>query len=441
MDIQLKTDQDCVKTFHITVPVEEVQSFVEEAAREIKEKAAMPGFRPGRAPLDLIKARFGKEIRADILEHQLPKWAREVDEQHKLNPVVEPYASDIHFEEGEPFSCDLLFEVEPEVPAIPDYSTAIEVPKIQIQEERIQGTLDGLRERAATLKPLEGEAVEGDYAEVSLLKKGQAKPFPLFRMASSTSEHPLDGAILGKKSGESFPLVVVAPSDPKARTLAPGEYSVTLTKLARREVPNLDDDLAKTFGAETLDELRAKIRKDMEAEAGNRSRRIQEDLVVGELIKRHPFPVPPTLIDRQLQGDMEDIASSLASQGLDPGKALDWQTVAKSRRPDAERKVRTYYLLEAIAARESLSVPEEEVDHYFEARAAAHGKVEVTGKTLKESYAKEGRVESIRKLLLHGKALDLLLSKASVTFTEGIPRPEEGSNGPDSHGGGADEPR
>jgi trigger factor len=441
MDIELKSDQECVKTFHITVPAEEIQPLVEETAREVKEKAALPGFRPGRAPIDLIKSRFRKEIREEILEHQLAKWAREVDEKHKLAPVVEPAAQEIHFEEGQPFSCDLIFEVAPQVPAISDYSTSIEVPKVVLPEDRVEKTLEGLREQAATLKPVEEGAQDGDYVEASLLKKGQAKPFPLFRMATPKSEHPLDVALLGKKPGEVFPLTVAPVEDPKARTLAPGQYSVTVSRVARREVPALDDDLAKTLGAENLEALRAQIRQDMEAEAQGRSRRIQEDRIVQELLNRHPFAVPPTLVERQLRGDIEEIASSLASRGVDPGKALDWNKVATSRQPEAERQVRSYYLLQAVSEREGIEVPEEELDAYFEARAASQGKAEITGKAMKEMYVKEGRLDSARSLLLHRKALDLLLSKASVTFTEGIPRKEEEPHGPDSDGGGADEPR
>jgi trigger factor len=441
MDILLKSDQDCMKTFQITVPVEEIQPLFEEAAREVREKAALPGFRAGKVPLDLIKTRFRKEIREEILEHQLPKWAREVDEKHKVNPVVEPYVTELKFEEGEPFSCEMMFEVAPEVPAILDYATTVEVPKIEIPEDRVQGAVDGLRERAATLKPLEDGAQEGDFAEVSLQKKGQSKPFPLFRVASSASEHPLDGALLGKKAGDVFPLTVTPAADSKARTLAPGEYSITVTRVARREIPAADDDLAKTFGVETLETLKSKVREDIEAEVRGRSRQIQEEKVVEELLKRHPFPLPPTQVERQLRGDLEEFASSLASRGVDPSKSLDWEKVAQARRPQAERQVHTYYILEAVAEREALKVAEEELDAYFEARAATIGKPEATAKSLKEGYVREGRLDSLRHMLLHRKALDLLLSKASVTFTDGVPRPEEEIHAPDSDGGGADQPR
>lgn len=441
MDIQLKSDQDCVKTFQVTVPVEEIRPLFEESAREVREKAALPGFRPGKSPLELIKNRFRKEIREEILEHHLPRWAREVDQKHGLNPVVEPYVSELKYEEGEPLSFELVFEVAPEVPPIPDYATAIQVPAIIVSEERVQGAVDGLRERAATLKPVEEEAREGDFAEVTLQKKGQSKPFPLFRVASAASEHPLDAALLGQKAGAVFPLAVSPAADPKARTLAPGDYTVTVTRVARREVPPADDDLAKTFGADTLEALKTQLRRDIEAEARGRSRRIQEEMAVGTLIERHPFPIPPTLVERQLRGDLEEFAGSLASRGVDPSKTLDWEKVAKARRPEAERQVRTYYLLEAVAGREEMKVSEEESDAYFESRAATIGKPEATAASLREGYAKEGRLESLRQMLVHRKALDLLLSKASVTFTEETAGPEEETHAPDSDGGGADQPR
>lgn len=441
MDIQLKSEQDCVRTYHITVPAEVVTPLFEDAAREVKAKVALPGFRVGKVPLDLIKSRFRKEIRDEILERELPKWAREVDEKHQLKPVVEPYAGDIHFEEGQPFSCDLVFEVPPAVPPMPDLSTRIGVPKVEVPEDRVLSALDSLRERAATLRPLEEEARDGDYAEVSLQKKGQSKPFPLFRMASGSTGHPVDAALLGRKSGEAFPLRVEVPGDPKARTLAPGDYSVTVTRVARREVPAVDDGLAKHFGLQTLEELRAKIRADLEAEAQGRSRRIQEEKVVGALLERYPFAVPPTQVERQLRSDLEELAGSLAQRGVDVGRSLDWEKVAESRRSDSERQVRTYYLLQEVARGEGISVAEEEVEAYFAERAAAAGRPEVTPKTVREAYAKEGRLESVHHLLVHRKALDLLLSQASVTFEEGRPNQEEEIHAPDTVRGGADEPR
>jgi trigger factor len=234
---------------------------------------------------------------------------------------------------------------------------------------------------------------------------------------------------------------VEVPEDPKARTLAPGEYSVTVTRVARREVPAVDDELAKHFGLQTLEELRAKIRADLEAEAQGRSRRTQEEKVVGALLGRYPFAVPPTQVERQLRSDLEELAGSLAQRGVDVGRSLDWEKVAESRRPDSERQVRTYYLLQEVAKGGGMSVAEEEVEAYFAERAAAAGRPEVTPKTVREAYAKEGRLDSVRQLLLHRKALDLLLSQASVTFEEGRPDKEEEIHAHDPVRGGADEPR
>ncbi len=281
------------------------------------------------------------------------------------------------------------------------------------------------------MKPVEGEAQEGDFAMTLLQRKGQAKGLERFFGALAASDHPVERALVGRKAGDEFEVVVEEKDghgedhdhdhdhdhEHSHAHLAAGDYVVKVNKLARREVPELGDDLAKEVGAENLEDLKAKIRKELEARAEDEMRSIQEDKLIEALAAKFPFPVPPTQVDRQVRSDLEEIAEGLVQQGMDVNKAkIDWEKMAESRRPVAQKKVVAYYLLDAFASQNSLEASDAEVDEYFAHQARGS---RLSPDQLKAQAKKDDRMGLVRALIAHKKAADLLLSQASVTLTEG----------------------
>jgi len=440
MDSTLKEEKGCQRLYRVTCPWEEVAETWHHVVREVRHQAKIPGFRPGKAPESMIKGRFKKEIRDEVLEHFLPDAARKVAKEHGLEPVVEPYAADIHLEEGEPFTCEIALEMAPVVPALDTAGLSVECRKLEVNPEQIERTLEGMRERAAVMKPVD-EAAEGDYAVVQLRRAGAGKAQEQFFQARAASDHPVEKILAGRKPGDTFTVVVGAPAEGAAQKapLAEGEYSIEVTRLVRREIPSLGDDLAKDLGAADLADLRAKVEAGLKSQAEAAMRSEQRERVMERLLERHPFPVPPTLVDRQVREDLEHFAEELAHQGVDLEKApIEWDKIADQARPGAEKKVRAFYLVDAFVAAEKVEVSDADLEGALEERARAAG---VPVAQVKARYAKEGGMESLRKGLAHGRAVDLLLSKASVTFTAAPAAAPGGPDAPHSHGGGADEPR
>ncbi|OYV97445.1 MAG: hypothetical protein B7X11_06420 [Acidobacteria bacterium 37-65-4] len=308
-------------------------------------------------------------------------------------------------------------DVAPDVPEISAAGVTIQCPKVEVTEAQIERALEGIRERAGVMKPLDGPAEEGDYTMVVLTRKGQSKGLERFFGALPKSEHPVERALAGKKVGEEFSLKVEEQSghegceDPNHRHLAPGEYSVKVQKVARREIPDLNDDLAKEVGAENLQDLKAKMKEDLEARAQAEMRAQQEENLVDALAAKYPFPVPVVQVDRQVRGDLEDLAEGLARQGMDVAKAdIDWSKMAESRRPEAQKKVVAFYMLDSVARRRSLVASDAEVDEYL-ARESKSSRL-----------SPEALIESPR-------------------HAEGKSATQEGLNAPDSDSRGADQPR
>jgi len=192
------------------------------------------------------------------------------------------------------------------------------------------------------------------------------------------------------------------------------------------------------MGAKDLADLREKVEDDLHARAEAGMKAEQRDKLVELLLERHPFAVPPMLVERQLREDLQKFAESLASKGVNVEKAdIHWEEMATSQRPVAEKKVRAYYLLGALARQNGIEITDSDVDAALEPQAKA---ARLTIAQLKARLTKENALEGYRKSLAHGRTVDLLLSKASVTFEAKASVPG-GGDGSDTDGGGADEPR
>lgn len=423
MEITLKSEEGCQRIYEVKAPWDEIAPRFDAVTRTLSSQVRMPGFRSGKAPVTMVRSRFKKEIREEVLEKLLQDSAKETLAKFAVDPVVEPYAAAVTLEDGKPFSAEISLEVAPEVPELSAAGISIECPRLEVSEEQIDRALEGIRERASFMKPLEGAAEEGDFAMVVLTRKGQAKGLERFFGALPKSDHPVEQALLGKKTGDEFELQVEAQAghegceDPNHRHLAPGEYSVKVQRVARREIPELNDDLAKDVGAENLEDLKAKMREDLAVRAQGEMRAHQENKLIEALAVKYPFPVPVTQVDRQVRSDLEDLAEGLSRQGLDVAKAdIDWVKMADSRRPEAQKKVIAFYMLDAVARRRSLEASDAEVDEYLAHQAKG---TRLSAEALKDQAVKDGRLDMVKAIIAHRKAADLLLSEASVTFTEG----------------------
>ena len=213
MDITFQKEDGCQKYYSVEALWAELEPRHRDVVRALKSHARMPGFRPGKAPESMLKGRFHKEIREEILEHLLPDAAKSAVEKFALKPVVDPYAEAVAFEEGQAFTCTLIVEEAPPIPAVSAEGISIEVPKTEVTDEQVQKVLENLRQRAAVMKPLEEPAGEGDFAVATLLRKGQSKPFERFLCALAQSEDAAERAVVGLKAGDAVDLEVETGSD------------------------------------------------------------------------------------------------------------------------------------------------------------------------------------------------------------------------------------
>ena len=424
MKVVIREMERCKRGLEVEIPKERVSLEMNRAFDDYSRHARVPGFRKGRIPMEVVRSRFGKEVREEVLARLVREEALRILDEKKIEPVEPPVLEEVKHEEGGPLSFRATFEVRPEI-AVADYKgLAVTVPRREVTEEMVETYLGGMADRAAKLEAVAGRPVQkGDYV-VGLLscqfRKGKGKNLKnenLFLEAGSEENHPdFNAAILGMQAGEHKSFEVEYPDDYNAVSLrgAVVAYALDLNEIKRKVVPPLDDDLAKEFGTfASLEELRAKVREEVGRRAEEAERAEARQRILMELVRRYPVEVPDVMIESQLDGRLEGMAREMIARGVDPMKSgVNWAEERDRARPAAVDAVRAMLILDAIAANESLAATEEDVNEWLKGEARRQN---TNVATVKEKLVQSSHLAGIRRQIVREKSLDYVLQDANIT--------------------------
>lgn len=414
--------EGCKHEIELVVPVEEIDKETALVVEDIRKKAALPGFRPGKVPASLIRSKFAKEVRQDVLERIIPKAFRKYADGEKLEVVGTPSVVDMHFHDGAPLKFKAQFEVAPTFDLRDDYR-GLTVPYREpvVTEEEVAARLEGLREQKAeyinedprpatatdhvlialrSLSPLEGgELNENEVA----LELGHADT-----MAAFTEN------ITGMEPGDVKEFEIAYPEDYGAERLAGKtvNFSCTLKTIRRKELPELNDEFAQDLGDfKSMDELRDAAKKSIYAERDMTARQEAHTALLDALVDLYDFPIPQAYIDQQVESLIESRLRSLAGQGVDPRKLnIDWSKVKESQIPRATKDVRASLLLEKVADREAIHATQEEVDG--EVQRIARQEREAVA-SVRRRLEQDGTVGRIAGHIRTQKVLNFLFEQAN----------------------------
>jgi trigger factor len=417
----------CRRELELEVPAEEVQKAAERIAKEFARVARVPGFRPGKAPVTLIQRRFADDIKSEVLQSVVPTTLEHALVEQKLQPITQPQVEHIDYPEGGgPLKFKASFEVLPEFD-LKDYKGIdIEVPRFEITEKEVNETLEQMRERAATFVPVEGRAIQdGDYAQVTLAgmpRGGGVDPIHadgvLCHIGGEETLEPFNEHLRGANVGDKKQFEVKYPDDYPDAKLAGKvfDYNVEVTALKEKRKPELNDEFAKDVDAPTMDELRARIHKDLEAVRDRRQKELGHARLLEKLVSAYDFPVPEALVESQMDSRVERNIRALATQGVDPRAVnVDWAALRERHRDNAVRDVRAELLLDRIALAEKIDATEEEVTHEIEHMAGHTGEAP---EVLRARLTKQGALDRIKSKLRSDKTLDWLYQNSRIQLTE-----------------------
>ncbi|MFQ5925950.1 MAG: trigger factor [Terriglobia bacterium] len=416
----------CWRELEVEVPAEVVEREMERVTREFARAVRIAGFRPGKAPANLVRSRFKDEIRSEVLHALIPDSFESAVREKRLRPVSGPRIEKLEFEPDKPLRFRATFEVLPEIRLENYHGLEIEPVKLEVREEDVARELEALREQAATLEPVAGRAVDhGDTAVVSLVgsvtrpKEAGRKPIVLeevlCHVGAETTLEAFTQGLRGAHAGEERTIEVNYPEDYPEKELAGRSvsYQAKVKAIKHKQLPELDDEFAQQVGEfKTLDELKRKIRENLEAARARRERELTQQRLLDALLAPHDFPVPEALVEDQMDTRLERQVRVLLSQGIDPRRLdIDWARLRRQQHQAAERDVRVGLLLERIGETESIEVTESEVEQ--EVARIAQQSAQSTA-AVRARLTSAGELDKIRRAIRNEKAVEFLLAHARV---------------------------
>lgn len=431
IEVDVKDTGELEKTLHVTVPAEQVDREYTRIVGELRQKVKIPGFRPGKAPPNVIEGRFRDDLRSELIQSLLPRALQEAVNEAGISPVGDPAIHDLDVERGKAMRFRAVLEVWPTVDVTGYEDLEIEQEIEPVTQEGVEEALQGLRRGRAEEIPADRPSVEGDVVEGELLpvdvhgnrlsklesrtvvlEAGSENLLPEFREAS-----------IGIAPGGERVLEVQYPEDYGQEELRGQKrrYRLQVREIREKKLPPLDDEFARGVDPETdLEGLRGRIRERLVAEADARARRDAAEKTVDRLIQENPFPLPQGLVQRGL--------GSIARRMEEEGKAeKDPQELERQFRPLVERIQRRQIILGAVAEKEGLTVTDEDLQERIEAMAKDGG---LHPARLRAAIEKRGDLERLKEDMQEQKTLDFLLQKAKVhQFTRTGPKGDRVSKG------------
>ncbi|HEY7292933.1 MAG TPA: trigger factor [Vicinamibacterales bacterium] len=412
------------KTVRVEIPSDIVSGEIDRIAKDYARKARIPGFRPGKAPARVVKQRFKDQILHDVLHDLVPRAVDDALREKGVEAVDTPDVRDVNIEEGHPLTFTASFDTLPAFDPGDLSTISLRRAKVAIDDEAVAGALQRLRDRAARFEAVEGRGVDhGDTVTVDLTRyesgsdsKADTHADVSIELGAKANPPGFDEQLLGLEVGAEKPFTIHYPADYPIGELAGTDvsYKVVLKAIKRRVLPELDDEFAKDLGEfATLDQLRTKVREDLEHEGRHAAERDLRAEMMKALTGRLPFEVPESLVQREMDRRVEEFARRLVDQRVDPRQAgIDWQAFRDSQRDVAREAIGAALVLDEITRREQLSVSEDEINREVERYAERTGR---TPAAVRAALEKEGGLSQVAAGLRREKSIDFVLSHVTIT--------------------------
>ncbi len=422
------------KEIKIEIEADTVRKAYDRISDQYAQYATVPGFRPGHAPRSVVRTRFKDKIRTDVLQELVPQAVQDAIKEHQLEAIGEP---ELHLDNTEglnkigadPISLHVHVEVLPEV-NLGEYKGLEAARRMRpVTEKDVERVIEGLRETSASLQPVEDRgAATGDIVTVNFHGKFVETPDAEdinvddvdVELGGAGVQQEFTDNLMGVKADDVKTFTVDYPEDFTSKGLAGKkvEYTATITAVRRKELPELDDEWAKSLNEEfeSLANLREKVKEDLQKRAGVESDNSVRSEVMRKLVEAHPFEVPETLREHQANHRLEAAVRDMIGRGLDPrGENINWEGVRDSLKEQADFDVRGSMLLEKIADAENIEVSDEEIEAEINELAASSRQAP---EQVRAALTKQGGTTSIADRLRNRKALDLIVNHARVTDEE-----------------------
>ncbi len=411
----------CKRRLTIEVPQPAVEAETRRIVGEFRHRARVPGFRKGKVPMELVRQRYEREIDQEVVDRLLPRYWRQAEAEGELDALLPPQVEQVDHDPGVSLKFTATVEVRPRIEIRELGGIDLPDPDVEPAEAEIDKTVEDLRRQAAAWVPAERAAARGDRVRGRLKRLDGDEQEP--------DAQAVDFEVGDEQVWEELSLAAVG-ARPEGRVEfdrreepagAEHRYRLEVEAVEERDLPELNDELAARLGNfEDVAALRRAVGERL-AEAKSRNRRQErERALLDELRARHPLVLPDGVVQQEVETMLRAYAEEMARRGIDLETAgFDWQALAERERPNAEKRVHSRLLLDAVAEKEDVTVDEQEFEQTLAQLARAEGRS--TG-AVRQALDRSGRLGELRARIRREKLLGRLLgetpSGAEETATE-----------------------
>jgi len=426
---------ELTRSIEVHAPAEDVSKAFQQVTKRYTKLARIPGFRAGKVPPSLIKSRFAKELRQEVLESLVSDRFRQALVEQKLRPVSEPQISELLIADGAPLKFKATFEVLPEIDVTGYDSVKVTRPDASLEEGEFEAELANVLDHHATVEPVDEDRpiTDGDWAEIGFTGKVQdlaqvvgeepkteGQPITgedvLIEIGGRNTLQAFNDALRGAKVGQELEFEATYPSDfgdarLAGRTVA---YDVTVKAIKKKTFPERDEEFAKQLGPyEDWDDFETKLRDRLATRKKEALESQARDKMLDEIIAKYHFPVPETFVQQQVDARLERGLRALAQQGMssDAMRQLDFGRLREAQRDQAVNEVRLSLVLDQIAEREHIVITDEDLEReLLMLSIQAREPLE----TLRKRLAEDGSLDRIREQMRREKTGAALYEKLAA---------------------------
>jgi trigger factor len=426
---------ELTREIEVEVGADEVSKSFKAVVKKYQKLARIPGFRAGKVPESLIRTKFAKEVRQEVLESLVSERFRRAITDQKLRPVSEPQLLDMHLVDGQPLKFKAAFEVGPEIDITGYDSVRVSKPDATLTDDEYAAELNRVLDSHATVEPVEEDRalVDGDWAEIQF--RGEVKDLAQTvtedGVQNTSAQAPITGedvlieiggkntlaafndALRGAKPGQELKFEVDYPADFGERRLA-GQtvsYDVTVKGIKHKSYPERDAEFAKQLGNyESWDDFESKLREHAADRKKSSLDNAAKDKLLSELIERFQFPVPESFVQQQIEARLDRGLRALAQQGMsvEDMRKLDFVRLREAQRDQAINEVKASMVLDRIAEVEGVTVSDEDVDREL-LMLSIQSREPL--EALRERLSKDGGLDRIREQMRREKTGNVLYEK------------------------------
>ncbi|NIR51680.1 trigger factor [candidate division KSB1 bacterium] len=402
------------RVIEVDVPDEELSPHFDAAFKKYQKNIRLEGFRKGKVPLSLVKKLYGEEIKNEAIDDVVQSVFKEVSQKENLRPIAPAKLEDVKYEPNEGLQFKAVVEVYPEVELRTYKGVSVEKENYQVGEDDVAAALEDVREGMAVMEPVEEEAQEGhfilaDFQQIDVSGVpviGKKFEDRLFQLGSNSVNFELSDQLIGVKPGETRRIEFRLPTgNPDPEDERKEYYNVEVKEIKSKQLPDLDDELAKDTGKfETLAELKTDIKNQLMKQTEMNSRQKLRHSIIDEVLKKNTIDIPETLVQNYLNAIIE-------SAKKDSNGQVDEEAIKNEYRARAIWNIKWELVKDKIAELENIEVTEEDKKQFISRFAEERG---VDEKQFRKTLKNKRGQNRFEDEILEAKVLDLLEKHAKI---------------------------